>query len=125
MELIFNPCDEFQWSAEGPVSQIHSPHLLIGAPGIFSDLEMSVQMLKREWGVESNRTLLHLFMPGKTAALVPDFVVEDLPLAELQPWFLCSEGPALGQNTDDDNIGTYKKFQLNYKNDVSYLIFII
>ena len=30
----------------------------------------------------------HLFIPGKTAALVPEFAVEDLPLAELQPWFL-------------------------------------
>ena len=25
MELIFNPCGEFQWSPVGPVSQIHSP----------------------------------------------------------------------------------------------------
>ena len=38
MELIFNPCGEFRRSPEGPVSQIHSPHLLVGAPGIFSDL---------------------------------------------------------------------------------------
>ena len=38
MELIFNPCGEFWLSPEGPVSQIHSPHLLVGAPGIFSDL---------------------------------------------------------------------------------------
>ena len=37
---------------------------------------------------------------GKTAALVPEFAVEDLPSAELQPCVLfCSEGPALGQNT--------------------------
>ena len=34
--------------------------------------------------------------PGKTEAMVPEFVVEDLPSAELQP---SSEGPALGQNT--------------------------
>ena len=27
-------------------------------------------------------------IPGKTAALVPEFVAEDLPLAELQPRFL-------------------------------------
>ena len=55
-------------------------------------------------------------IPCKTAALVPEFAVEDLPLAKLQPWFLslqwktclwqncslgscaCSERPALGQN---------------------------
>ena len=27
-------------------------------------------------------------VPGKTAALIPEFAVEDLPLAELQPRFL-------------------------------------
>ena len=32
-----NPCGEFRCNPEGPVSQIHSPHLLVGAPGIFSD----------------------------------------------------------------------------------------
>ena len=38
IELIFNPCSEFRWSREGPVSHIHSPHLHGGAPGIFWDL---------------------------------------------------------------------------------------
>ena len=57
-------------------------------------------MLKREWGAERNGKLLHLFIPNKTATLVLEFVVEDLPSAELQPWvLLCSEGLALGQNT--------------------------
>ena len=56
--------------------------------GSFLDLLRSVQMLKREWGVESNRKLPHLFIPSKIATLVPEFTVEDLPLAELQPWFL-------------------------------------
>ena len=32
---ILTPCGEFRWSPEGPVSQIHSPHLLVGTPGIF------------------------------------------------------------------------------------------
>ena len=82
MELIFNPCGEFRWSPEGPFNQIHS-HLNIGAPGIFSDLSRSLQMLKREWGAESNGKLPHLIIPGKSAALVPEFAVEDLPLAEL------------------------------------------
>ena len=27
-------------------------------------------------------------VPGKTAALIPEFAVEDLPTAELQPRFL-------------------------------------
>ena len=46
----------------------------------------------------SYRTYL---IPGKTATLVPEFAVEDLPLsrtAALIPEF-ASEGPALGQNT--------------------------
>ena len=46
MELIFNPCSEFRWSPEGPVGQIHSPHLRAGAPGIFSGLLRFVQMQK-------------------------------------------------------------------------------
>ena len=82
-ELIFNPCGEFRWSPEGPVSQIHSPHLHVGDPGIFSDLLRYVQMPKREWGAESNGKLQHL-----SAALVPEFVVEDLPSTELHPRFL-------------------------------------
>ena len=64
----------------GPVSQIHSPHLLFGVPAIFSDLLRSVQMLKREWGAESNGKLPHLFIPSKTATLVPEFAMEDLSL---------------------------------------------
>ena len=67
IELIFNPCGEFRWSPEDPVSQTHSPHLLVDAPGIFSDLLRFVQMLKREWGAESNGKLPHQFIPGKTA----------------------------------------------------------
>ena len=56
--------------------------------GSFSGLLKSVHMLKRDWGAESNGKLPHLFIPSKTAALVPEFSVEDLPLAELQPRFL-------------------------------------
>ena len=37
-------------------------------------------MLKREWGLEGNGKLPHLFIPSKTANLVPEFAVEDLPL---------------------------------------------
>ena len=37
-------------------------------------------MLKREWGAESTGKLSHLFIPSKTATLVPEFAVEDLPL---------------------------------------------
>ena len=79
MELIFNPFGEFQLSPEGPVSQINSPHLHDATPGIFSDFKVRADA-KEEWGAESNGKLLHLFIPSKTATLVPEFAVEDLPL---------------------------------------------
>ena len=37
-------------------------------------------MLMREWGAESNGKLPHLLIPSKTATLVPEFEVDDLPL---------------------------------------------
>ena len=83
MELIFNPCGEFRWSPEGPVSQIHSTHLHARVPAIFSDLIRSVQMLKREWGAESNGKLRHLLIPSKTVTLVPEFAVDDRPLGRI------------------------------------------
>ena len=91
MELIFNPYGEFQLRPESPVSQIHSPHLHDGTPGIFSDLLRSVQTLKKS-GVRKKleATVLHLFIPSKTATLVPEFAEEDLPLdrtATLVPAF--------------------------------------
>ena len=96
MELIFNPYGGFRRNPEGPVSQIHSSHLHVGASGIFSDLLMSVQMLKREWSAESNGKLPQLFIPSKTATLVPEFVVEDLPVgrtAALVPGFAVKDLP--------------------------------
>ena len=92
-----NPCGEFRWS---PESQIHSPHLHVGAPVMFPDILKFIEMLKRECGAESNGKLPHPFIP-----------------VELQSWFLSlrwktslrhnyslgfcalSEGPALGQST--------------------------
>ena len=84
MELIFNPYGEFRWSPEGPVSQIHSPHHHVDVLAIFSDLLRYIQMLKREWGVESNGKLLQIFNPWQNCCLGS---------------CACSEGPALGQNT--------------------------
>ena len=74
---------------------------MFGAPGIFPDLLRTVQMLKREWVAESSGKLLHLFIPSKTATLVPAFAVKDLFLdrtATLAPVFF-SQRHALGQNT--------------------------
>ena len=43
----------------------------------------------KESGVRKATGSYHIyFIPSKTATLVPEFAVEDLPLAELQPWFL-------------------------------------
>ena len=96
----FNSCSEFLRSPERPVSQIYSPHLHVGAPGIFSVLLRSVQMLKREWVEKATGSYCTY-----------------LSLVKLQPWFLrfqwktclwttanfgscvCSERFALGQNT--------------------------
>ena len=53
-------------------------------------------MLKREWGAERNRKLPHLFIPSKTATLIPEFAVEDLPLkitAALVPEFIVKDLP--------------------------------
>ena len=87
MELIFNSYGGFRRNPEGPVSQIHSPHLHVGASGTFSDLLMSVQILKREWSAESNGKLPQLLIPSKTATLVP-LRQKTCLWAELQPWCL-------------------------------------
>ena len=53
-------------------------------------------MLKSEWGTENNGKLPHLFIPNKTATLVPEFVVENLPLgrtAILVPEFAVKDLP--------------------------------
>ena len=41
-------------------------------------------MPKRKWGAESNGKLPHLFIPSKTATLVSEFAVEDLPLGRTE-----------------------------------------
>ena len=87
MELIFNPCGEFRWSPEVPLSQIRSLHLHVVAPRIFSDPLRPVQTLKGEWDAEVNGKLPHLFIPSETATLVPEFAVKDLPLAEHWWWW--------------------------------------
>ena len=53
-------------------------------------------MLKRELGGEINGKLPHLFIPGKTATLVPEFAAEDLPwgrTAALMPEFAAKDMP--------------------------------
>ena len=60
-------------------------------------------MLKTEWGAECNGKLPHLFIPSKTATLVTQFAVEDLPLdrtATLVPEFVVKDVP-LAEDSDD------------------------
>ena len=63
-------------------------------------------MPKREWGAERYGKLPHLFIPSKTAALVPGFAMEDLPLAELQPRFLRFQSRTCrwAEHSDDDDL---------------------
>ena len=111
MELIFNPYGEFHLSPDGPVSQIHSPYLHDGTPGIFSDLLRPVQTLKRSgvrkatgsyciysslvklqpWFLNSRFEDLPL---GRTVTLVPELPVKDLPFgrtATLVPGFAAKD----------------------------------
>ena len=56
---------------------------------------------------EITRSYRTYSIPGKTAALVPEFAVEDLPSAELQPWFLCLQSrtcPWVEHSDNDDSL---------------------
>ena len=104
MEQIFKPCGEFRWSLEGPDSQIHSPQLHTGAPRIFSHILMFVQMLNREWVRKATGSYTTYSSTVNLEPCFLSFAVEDLPSAELQPWFMrfqCWTCP-WAQNTDDD-----------------------
>ena len=60
-------------------------------------------MLKRVKGAESNVKLQYLFIPSKTATLVPEFAVKDLSLgrtAVLVPEFAVKD-LLLGRTHDD------------------------
>ena len=61
-QLIPQPFFRFSYVTGFSLTSSGEPPM-IGAPGIFSDLLRSVQMLKREWGAEINGKLFHLFNP--------------------------------------------------------------
>ena len=88
-------CGEFWWSPEGPVSQIHSPHLHVRPWDRFRYFKICSNAKKRVGCEKQREATVPIQSPVK-----------------LQPWFLislwktcilgscaCSEGPALGQNT--------------------------
>ena len=97
MELIRNLYGEFRWIPKSLVRRIHSPHLHVGT------ISFKVCSDAKESGVrKATGSYRTYWVLGKTAALVPEFAVEDLPSAELQPTVgscVCSEGLVLGQNT--------------------------
>ena len=110
MELLFNPYGEFRWSPEGPIDQINSPHLHVGALGIFSDLLRSVQMLKRvrcwkQW--ESTAPIQSLV---KLQPWFLSLLWKTCLWAELQPRFLCMQWrtcPWAVHSDDDDDDDEY------------------
>ena len=88
---IINPCGKFQWNPEGPGSQIYSHHLLIGAPGIFSDLLRFVLMLKRERERGVRKATGSYCTYSSLVKLQPRFLTLQCKTslwAELQPWCL-------------------------------------
>ena len=62
-------------------------------------------MLKKEWGAENNVKLPHLFIPDKTAALVPESAVEVLALGRTAAFVLeyAVKDLPLGRTLDDDD----------------------
>ena len=96
----FNPHGEFRWNPnpEGPVSQIHSPHLLLGAPGIFfkvcSDAKERVGCRKQREATAHIQSLVEL-QPLFLSLRWKTFLRQNCSLGSCA----CSEGPALGQNT--------------------------
>ena len=89
MELIFNPVVNFAVVRRTQLAKFVLLTSTLVPPGSFQIFKVYLYAKERESGVrkatENYRT--HS-IPGKTEALVPEFAVEDLPSAELQPRFL-------------------------------------
>ena len=107
MELIFNPCGEFRWRGPTWPNPLSSPPRwcpwdLFRSFKVFSCAKERERERERESGVrKATGSYRSYSIPGKTAALVTEFAVKDLPLgitAALVP-HVCNETPARGQNT--------------------------
>ena len=124
-KTLMEPCGESRWSLEGPISQIHSPHLYFGASGIFLDLLRSVQMLKREWGAECNGKLSHLFIHSKTVSLVPEFAVKRPTLGRTLWWWSYIESVCFVRNDFKTDFGIpyslFCEFQISFRTAADYL----
>ena len=81
MELIFNPVVNFGEVRRAQLAKFTLLASTLVPLGSFQFFQGLFQMLKREWGAESNGMLPHLLIPSKTATLVPGFAVEVLSLS--------------------------------------------
>ena len=72
-----------------------------------------VQMLKREWVRKGTGSYRTYSIPGKTAGLIPEFAVEDLSSAELQPrllrlmWRTCPWAEYSDEDFNSSEIGLF------------------
>ena len=80
MVLIFNPCDELGEVRRAQLAKSTLLTSMLGILGSFQIFLRSSHMIKRDWGAESNGKLPHLFIPSKSASLVPKFAIKYLPL---------------------------------------------
>ena len=117
-----NPVVDFGEVRKAQLTNIHSPHLHVAAPGRTFRSFMVCSDAKERVGAESNGKFPHLFTPSKTSTLVPEFAVKGLPLgrtATLVPEFVVKD-LSLGRTLDD--IYTHV-CQMSRK--VKYLILIV
>ena len=78
MELIFNPCGEVRRAQLAKSILLSSTLVPLGSFKVYSDANEKAGCGKQPY----------LIIPGKTAALIPKYAVEDLPSTELQSRFL-------------------------------------
>ena len=79
MELIFNPVVNFGKVRRAQLAKSTSSPPRWCPWDLFRFFKVCSNSKERERGCGKQRKLPHLSIPGKTAALVPEFVVEDLP----------------------------------------------
>ena len=92
MEMLFNPCGEF-WVRRAQLAKftLLTPCWCPWDPfkSFKVCLDAKERERERERGVRKAKGSYYTYsIPGKTAAWIPEFAVEDLPSAELQSRFL-------------------------------------
>ena len=87
MELIFQPCGEFRLVRRSQLAKSSLLTSTLMSLDVFRSFKVYSDAKERV-GCGKQREATAPIIPGKTAALVPEFAVEDLHSAVLQPWFL-------------------------------------